>query len=94
MGCCGSSNSTPSTLNNDFMVHDLPDINKEPTHIILMGDSVLDDFYWLKDNTLDVEQQCWNTFGDKIRITNLAVDESQTHQVLHGIRPNPMYSRA
>eukprot|EP01084_Bolivina_argentea_P318945 553216_1 len=93
MGCCGSAST--DDIDNDFLLQEkLPNINKSPTHIILMGDSVLDNFYWLEDKTLDVEQQCWNTFGDKIKVTNVAVDETQTIHVLKGIIPNFTYRRA
>ena len=65
-----------------------------PSHIILMGDSVLDNFYWLKDKSLDIKQQIINQYlqdGINVQVTNLAVDESETKDVLHGIRPNWVY---
>jgi hypothetical protein len=62
-----------------------------PTHIILMGDSVLDDFYWLKDKALDVRQQIEDLYNDEVTVTNLAVDESTSSDVLNGMRPSSVY---
>ena len=61
------------------------------THIILMGDSVLDNFYWLKDKTKDVRQQLLDTYDNKIKVTNLAVDESTSDDVLYGMDPSFTY---
>ena len=33
------------------------------SQIILMGDSVLDDFYWLENKTLDIRQQIANEYS-------------------------------
>jgi len=77
--------------NENVMECDAPPM---PTHIILMGDSVLDDFYWLEDKSLDVRQQIWNLYGGEVSVTNLAVDESRSHDVLHGMKPSSVYSRA
>jgi len=65
-----------------------------PAHIILMGDSVLDDFYWLEDKKQDVRQQIADLYGGQVPVTNLAVDESRSSDVLNGMRPGAVYSRA
>mmetsp|Transcript_59750 Transcript_59750/g.98643 ORF Transcript_59750/g.98643 Transcript_59750/m.98643 type:complete len:679 (+) Transcript_59750:31-2067(+) len=63
----------------------------KPTHIILMGDSVLDDFYWLQDKTKDVRQQILDTYHNRVKCTNLAVDESTSDDVLYGTNPLFVY---
>ena len=41
------------------------------THIILMGDSVIDNFYWLKDRKKDMKQQILDTYKNEVLICNL-----------------------
>merc|ERR1712129_310989 len=50
--------------------------------------------YWLKDKTMDVRQQLFDTFGGKMKVTNLAVDESQSVDVLKGMAPSVIYVKA
>ena len=64
-----------------------------PKTIALVGDSVLDDFYWLKDPTQDVKQQLSDLMSD-IKIYNFAVDESTIIDVLEGCYPPPQYTEA
>ena len=90
MGCCGFKDESEFMVKNVNKISD----NKDVSCIVLMGDSVIDNFYWLNDKKLDVEQQCRNTFGKNVKIYNLAVDESETRNVLWGIRPNFTYVNA
>ena len=57
--------------------------------IILVGDSILDNFYWLedkkKDLTYDLEKLGYN-------VVNFAVDESRLTDVINGIKPREQYS--
>lgn len=57
-----------------------------------MGDSVLDDFYWLDDKNNDVRQQLQNKMPN-FQVKNFAVDESTINNVLHGIVPAKHYSQ-
>ena len=58
------------------------------TQIILMGDSVLDDFYWLEnpknDLTAQLEKLCYPT-------RNFAVDESKIKDIIAGKEPRQPY---
>lgn len=58
--------------------------------IALVGDSVLDNFYWLDNPTEDVRQQLANKHPDTT-VYNFAVDESQILDVINGIRPFDRY---
>jgi len=63
-------------------------------HVVLMGDSVLDDFYWLSDPTMDVRAQLESELQKKNplhHVSNWAVDESTIHCVLYGTRPRDVY---
>jgi len=59
--------------------------------ITLVGDSVLDNFYWLADKHDDLTNQL-QTKG--YQVTNLAVDESQVKDVIYGIKPRNIYQNA
>ena len=64
------------------------------SHIILMGDSVLDNFYWIEDNRLDIRQQIENDCkqnNQDIMVLNYAVDESETKDVVKGMVPDDGY---
>jgi len=63
-------------------------------HVALMGDSVLDDFYWLSDPNWDVRVQLVSELkknNPNHRVSNWAVDESTIHCVLYGSRPRDVY---
>jgi len=63
-------------------------------HVALMGDSVLDDFYWLSDPLVDVRVQLESELRKKNpnhRVSNWAVDESTIDCVLYGARPRDVY---
>lgn len=59
------------------------------TTIVLVGDSVLDNSYWLDDKTSDITQQL-NTLTD-YQVHNIAVDESVTKDILNGVIPKDHY---
>lgn len=61
--------------------------------IALIGDSVLDDFYWLEDKTEDVRQQLSDLMPNAT-IHNFAVDESKIKDVLDGFQPFDHYQKA
>eukprot|EP01084_Bolivina_argentea_P188433 324387_1 len=90
----------PQNSNVDEKKYDTSDADKQAkkadkdsqgTHIILMGDSVLDNFYWLRDKTKDVRQQILDTFDGNVKVSNLAVDESTSEDVLYGVDPSWTY---
>lgn len=59
--------------------------------VVLLGDSVLDNFYWLTNSSQDtayVLASCGYT------VYNWAVDESTVVDVLNGIKPNSIYQAA
>ncbi|CAH6419057.1 Hypothetical protein HVR_LOCUS250 [uncultured virus] len=58
------------------------------TKITLMGDSVLDNFYWLSIMRHDLKYEL-EQLGYKV--DNFAVDESQLNNVIHGIAPRDVY---
>lgn len=60
--------------------------------IILLGDSVLDNFYWLEDKKNDITKQLHDIMPD-YEVKNFAVDESTINDVLYGIRPQDHYSK-
>ena len=55
--------------------------------LVLMGDSILDNVYWITDRSLDVEQQTKDAFGGRVHVVQLAVDASRTYDVLKGMKP-------
>lgn len=55
--------------------------------ITLMGDSVLDNFYWLEDKSKDLKYELEQL---NYKVNNLAVDESQLKN-LFSIKPNQQY---
>lgn len=59
--------------------------------IILMGDSVLDNFYWLEDKENDVRAQLQKKMPE-YTVKNFAVDESTINSVLYGIKPANHYA--
>jgi len=60
--------------------------------VYLIGDSVLDNFYWLNDPTQNLTTQLRDSASDhKDDIHCIAVDETETNDILHGIRPNSNY---
>lgn len=59
--------------------------------IALIGDSVLDNFYWLNNKSHDLSYELTQL---RYNVNNFAVDESQLHDVIHGIVPNDVYSRS
>jgi hypothetical protein len=68
--------------------------NTKPYHVVLLGDSVLDDFYWLSDSTKDVRYQLEALLKSKNpqhRVSNWAVDESTIDCVLNGKKPRSVY---
>ena len=65
--------------------------------IALIGDSVLDNFYWLEDKKNDVTNQLKTLYSKErndVSIHNYAVDESTTDNVLKSISPLPQYVNA
>jgi hypothetical protein len=59
--------------------------------IALLGDSILDNFYWLEDQENDLTKQLTNL---GFEVGNFAVDESQIEDVLEGIKPRAVYAKA
>ena len=68
---------------------------KRKLHIVLMGDSVLDNFYWLENNNEDVANQLKSLYLYKkqklVKVTNLALDETETHNIYEGKVPGLNY---
>ena len=65
---------------------------KEKTNIMLVGDSVLDNFYWLTNKKRDLKQQLEDMRVSKdSNIYNFAVDESETKDILPGKVPSHQY---
>lgn len=67
-------------------------------NIALVGDSVLDDHFWLDQPANDVRAQTERTLmlaypGRSVKVHNFAVDESTISCVLGGRRPGGMYAR-
>lgn len=62
-------------------------------NIMLVGDSVLDNFYWLEDNKLDLRRQLELMQSEKTKgmIYNFAVDESETNDIIPGKTPAHHY---
>eukprot|EP01084_Bolivina_argentea_P301641 520440_1 len=63
-----------------------------PSYIILMGDSMLDNFYY----QMDKKKQSMTSllrykYFNKAMITNLAIDGSESRHVLYGIEPDTMF---
>lgn len=61
------------------------------TTITLLGDSILDNFFWLEDKERDLTYEL-GLMG--YRVCNLAVDESRLADVVNGIVPNEKYRNA
>ena len=80
-----NDNNNNNSNNNDN--NNIKSSKKEVSTIILMGDSVLDNFYWLKNQKLDVRQQLLNLYNNKIKVYNFAVDESTSIDVIKGKYP-------
>lgn len=60
----------------------------ESCTIALIGDSVLDNFYWLENNNSDLKYELENR---GYNVNNFAVDESRLENIISGIIPNPVY---
>ena len=63
--------------------------------LVLLGDSVLDNFYWLDNKKEDVEFQMNRKFKKmnlKFICSNLALDETETHNIFNGKIPSKVYS--
>lgn len=58
--------------------------------ITLVGDSVLDNFYWLFDRTHDLKYEL-NQLG--YEVDNFAVDESKVGDIIYGIEPRDVYQQ-
>lgn len=58
--------------------------------VTLLGDSVLDNFFWLKDKEKDLKYDL-ETMG--YEVCNLAVDESRLNDVINGIVPKDVYQK-
>lgn len=67
--------------------------NNTNKKIVLLGDSVLDNFFWLKMPKQDVRQQLENLINDA-SVVNLAVDESRIKDVMYGCFPKAQYVEA
>lgn len=61
--------------------------------ISLVGDSVLDNFYWLDDHTEDVRKQLSDLMPEST-VYNFAVDESTINDITYGIIPKNYYQKA
>lgn len=61
------------------------------TTVTLFGDSVLDNFYWLKDPEHDLKADLMMMGYE---VTNLAVDESRLNDVVNGCIPKDIYQKA
>lgn len=64
--------------------------------VALVGDSVLDDHYWLRQPTEDVRAQTERTLrrthpSRNVQVSNVAVDESTVSCVLRGRAPASHY---
>lgn len=59
--------------------------------IILIGDSVLDNFYWLSDKTCDLKREL-NNLG--FIVNNYAVDQAKLQNITQGIIPRNVYQNA
>lgn len=70
-------------------------ISKAPGHLVLLGDSVLDNFYWLDKQKEDVEYQMNHDlkkkFGRDFVCTNLALDETESKDIFEGKIPGSVY---
>lgn len=79
----GSSESSSKTNNED----------KE--NVILLGDSVLDNFYWLDNKKEDLCFQLndifTRDFKGKFNCINLALDETESPDIYNGKKPSPVY---
>lgn len=67
--------------------------NANVNTIAFVGDSVLDNFYWLDDPKMDARQQLANMWPNTT-VYNFAVDESQIMDVINGIKPLDRYTEA
>lgn len=59
--------------------------------IILLGDSVLDNFYWLKEREKDLRYRL-RELG--VPCENYAIDESRLEDIINGMTPADVYSKA
>jgi hypothetical protein len=63
-------------------------------NITLLGDSVLDDFFWLDNPKEDIRQQLLQIIPQNSVVNNFAVDESRIDCVINGIVPKTQYAEA
>jgi hypothetical protein len=62
--------------------------------VILMGDSVLDNFYWLEEKEKDLKYQLTKElqrYNKNSSCINLALDETEAHNILNGKIPAGSY---
>lgn len=62
--------------------------------IILIGDSILDSFYWIDNHKSDVEHELMKILEGKIQIVNLSLDTLNIAGVLNGMEPNATFVNA
>jgi hypothetical protein len=65
-------------------------MSKDESNIALIGDSILDNFYWLTNNKQDLRQELNNLFALG-SVHNFAVDESTIIDVMQGCKPKLQY---
>lgn len=58
-------------------------------HIILLGDAILDNFYWLNNPREDLSHALTQL---AFRVDNYAVDETKVSNFLNGLKPNSLYT--
>lgn len=63
----------------------------EDTNVYLVGDSVLDNFIWLKNPQQNLTQQLKAKTKNQNNIFNFAVDETETDDILKGKTPGHHY---
>lgn len=63
----------------------------ECTHVVLLGDSVLDNQFWIWWPPHDVAHKLRQRLEPSAKVTNLAVDESTISDVVQGMTPMPQY---
>lgn len=86
-----TSENYPKSNILTYSTQNLRQIEMAGIKIVLMGDSILDNFYWLENKEEDLT---YLLIKKGYLCSNLAVDESQLVNVIGSIKPRDVYANA
>lgn len=81
--------------NNIFVKTLIDKVIPDYTNVFFLGDSVLDNFYWLKNPKNNLTSQMnQKIIGKNTNNYMFAVDETETKDILKGKKPSSVYQQS